>query len=385
MEWTRDQGARSALGFDPARYFAANPDIAVSALPGEDPRDTAARHFREFGQFENRMTQPIQEGQDWDAAYYGQQFIAPGGGYGEYNPAMSPSYSAAPTQAPGDFTEADLQAAIDAMYAPPPSPAGAPTGDMSSMPQRQGFEMGPYLSSDGGYESQFDPMDRSPGFASEMFSGALNPDGSLKHDGISLGQALGRAGSHIAGSMGPLGLARQAYDLVANHVGLPNTGSVMGSYDAARSYDRDAGGYTGGYAGDSGMGGGNLGTGVDGQADTGMADGRDSFANGGRVPAGAYVIPADVVSAKGEGSTEAGAKVLKMKYGGALVRGKGTGRSDEVMTRGPQGALALSNGEVVIPPKGVKKAGGAGALERVVLQERANYRDKLGKIPRPAR
>lgn len=108
------------------------------------------------------------------------------------------------------------------------------------------------------------------------------------------------------------------------------------------------------------------------------------YANGGKVPAGAHVIPADVVAAKGNGSSRAGALAYK-PLGGKLVDGSGDGRSDSVPAQGPRGALRLSRDEVVIPPQGVKKAGGHGALARDAMQTRQKFQKHLGALPPPRR
>jgi len=110
--------------------------------------------------------------------------------------------------------------------------------------------------------------------------------------------------------------------------------------------------------------------------------GTPGYASGGSVPAGAFVIPADVVAARGDGSSRAGALTYRA-LGGRVVDGPGTGRSDSIVRKGPRGALALSRDEVVIPPSGVRKAGGSGALDRHVMQTREEYRQKLGALPPP--
>lgn len=108
------------------------------------------------------------------------------------------------------------------------------------------------------------------------------------------------------------------------------------------------------------------------------------YANGGKVPAGSHVIPADVVAAKGNGSSRAGALTYK-PLGGRLVNGSGNGRSDSVPAKGPQGALRLSRDEVVVPPRGVRQAGGHGALSADSMQTRQKFQQHLGALPPPRR
>lgn len=108
------------------------------------------------------------------------------------------------------------------------------------------------------------------------------------------------------------------------------------------------------------------------------------YASGGKVPAGSHVIPADVVAAKGNGSSRAGALTYK-PLGGRLVNGSGNGRSDSVPAKGPQGALRLSRDEVVVPPRGVRQAGGHGALSADSMQTRQKFQQHLGALPPPRR
>jgi hypothetical protein len=77
---------------------------------------------------------------------------------------------------------------------------------------------------------------------------------------------------------------------------------------------------------------------------------------------GGFVVPADVVSMLGEGSTDAGLRALQAKYGSAVkpIRGPGTGQSDSISTsiEGKQPAR-VADGEAYIPPAVIAKHGGA--------------------------
>ncbi len=97
---------------------------------------------------------------------------------------------------------------------------------------------------------------------------------------------------------------------------------------------------------------------------------------------GAYIVPADVVAAKGNGSTQAGAQAYA-QLGGELIQGPGDGRSDSVPALGPDGPIALSNGEVHISPLGVAMAGGPQILDRDVLDTRNSFGRHLDVLPPP--
>jgi hypothetical protein len=84
-----------------------------------------------------------------------------------------------------------------------------------------------------------------------------------------------------------------------------------------------------------------------------------TYAAGGMAKGG-FVVPADVVSALGNGSTDAGLRALKVKLGSVKpIRGKGDGLSDSIPTSidGRQPAR-VADGEAYIDPKVVAKIGG---------------------------
>ena len=85
-----------------------------------------------------------------------------------------------------------------------------------------------------------------------------------------------------------------------------------------------------------------------------------SFANGGvaSLREGSFVVPADVVSHFGNGSTDAGLDTLQRHFGASPIRGHGDGMSDDIPTNidGKQEAR-VANGEAVIHPEKVKQIG----------------------------
>ncbi|MCV9940902.1 hypothetical protein OIU35_31515 [Boseaceae bacterium BT-24-1] len=100
------------------------------------------------------------------------------------------------------------------------------------------------------------------------------------------------------------------------------------------------------------------------------------------VPADAYVLPADVVSALGEGNTLAGVKVLEDLFG--------AGQFEETDDRPPIPIIA-AGGEFVVTPAQVLAAGGGDMeaghdeLDRFVKGVRAELVKTLKKLPGPAR
>lgn len=113
---------------------------------------------------------------------------------------------------------------------------------------------------------------------------------------------------------------------------------------------------------------------------TGAASGertyfRPSFtrlAKGG-LASGGFVVPADVVSMLGEGSTDAGIRALRAKFGEVkAIKGPGTGQSDSIKTtiEGRQPAR-VADGEAYIPPEVVQQHGGAKKFYAMLSKVRA--------------
>jgi hypothetical protein len=111
------------------------------------------------------------------------------------------------------------------------------------------------------------------------------------------------------------------------------------------------------------------------------------FAKGGLADGG-FVVPADVVSHLGNGSTDAGLQHLKNRMGAHPIRGAGDGMSDSIKTtiEGKQPAR-IANGEAYIPPEVVKQRGGAKNLYKMmdkVRKERTGSA-KQGKQINPSK
>jgi len=90
----------------------------------------------------------------------------------------------------------------------------------------------------------------------------------------------------------------------------------------------------------------------------GLAAGGMTGLGRGGLKNGAFVVPADVVSHLGNGSNDAGQKILARGLGARPIKGKGDGMSDSIATsiEGRQPAR-VADGEAYIPPEVVKKVG----------------------------
>ncbi len=101
------------------------------------------------------------------------------------------------------------------------------------------------------------------------------------------------------------------------------------------------------------------------------------------VEAGSFVIPADIVSALGEGNSEAGHSVLdKALKNGSLPRRSTGGRVVDILAAG---------GEYVVSPEVVQEIGkgqmkkGHDKLDRFVVETRKHLIKTLGKLPGPVK
>jgi hypothetical protein len=94
----------------------------------------------------------------------------------------------------------------------------------------------------------------------------------------------------------------------------------------------------------------------------GIAEKRSlGLAAGGLTPNG-FVVPADVVSHLGNGSSEAGLKLLVSKFDAEPIKGEGDGMSDSIPTTiGGKQEARVANDEAFISPEMVKRIGGGDA------------------------
>ena len=101
------------------------------------------------------------------------------------------------------------------------------------------------------------------------------------------------------------------------------------------------------------------------------------------VASGSYVVPADIVSAIGEGNTDTGFAILDHMM---KMRNKG-----EQPQAGPSVPIVAAGGEYVIAPIAVSHFGGGDmdrghkALDEWVKSERAKTIKTLQKLPGPKR
>lgn len=98
------------------------------------------------------------------------------------------------------------------------------------------------------------------------------------------------------------------------------------------------------------------------------------------VPRGCYVLPADIVSAFGEGNTAAGDKYLQRYFG-----------PEQPMGNIPMVPVSLSGGEWVVSPAHCAQVGrgdlkrGHDVLDALVKKVRADHKKTLGKLPGPVK
>ena len=87
--------------------------------------------------------------------------------------------------------------------------------------------------------------------------------------------------------------------------------------------------------------------------------GAPAFQAGGDMESNSFIVPADVVSALGNGSTEAGVEVLNQYLGMALpIQGPGDGLSDDIpATIDGEQPARVADGEVYVPPEVVAQLG----------------------------
>lgn len=103
------------------------------------------------------------------------------------------------------------------------------------------------------------------------------------------------------------------------------------------------------------------------------------------VPVDSYVIPADIVSALGQGNTDAGAAILDQMFRSSRGRAAG-GRAG-----GPSTDIVAAGGEYVVPPAAARRLGGGDAarghdaLDKMVKRLREQNIKRLRGLPGPAR
>lgn len=99
------------------------------------------------------------------------------------------------------------------------------------------------------------------------------------------------------------------------------------------------------------------------------------------VAAGAYVVPADVVAALGDGNSQAGMTKLARAFG----------PSTKKKAAGGSVPISISHGEFIVDPEQVARLGngdmkrGHGVLDATVKKVRSDYVGHLKSLPRPAR
>ena len=179
-------------------------------------------------------------------------------------------------------------------------------------------------------------------------------------------------------NLGPTGAFMSA--LGGKEAKAPNFGTIFGTPPEAQTYidnlSRISGDGSYDYSGLNSA----FGSSHSDYGDTGYdraEGGLISLAKGG-MASGGFVVPADVVSALGNGSTDAGLRKLSAMMGDVKpIKGKGDGLSDSIPTNidGKQPAR-VADGEAYIDPKTVKRLGGAKKLYAMMGKIRAQAHGK---------
>ena len=144
----------------------------------------------------------------------------------------------------------------------------------------------------------------------------------------------------------------------------PRLGPSKAGAEVARARKKAAGGFSGALTGKGG-----------GRADTRPVS----------VPDGSYVIPADVVSALGQGNSAAGQK----KLFGAFPESKPLKAARARRANGGSVPIQASDGEFVVSPSDIERIGGGDVahgheiLDAFVLQARQDHIDHLKNLPSP--
>jgi hypothetical protein len=144
-----------------------------------------------------------------------------------------------------------------------------------------------------------------------------------------------------------------------------------GAWNGGNQNDGNGGGNDGGNsgagagdgAGEGGSGASHAMGGLTKRMNTGGITSIPTFQDGGDMASDAFVVPADVVSALGNGSTDAGIRALNDYLGEAShIKGSGDGLSDDVPAtiEGDQPAR-VADGEAYIDPQTVSSLGGGDA------------------------
>lgn len=230
----------------------------------------------------------------------------------------------------------------------------------------------------------------NPGFAEQQrditFGGSLSP-GSVNDKSITAG--LGAIGYDDSApdmsvfdnsSSYDSGSSNQSYNFSGDDsmdFGSEAQGGPIGNQDFGGGFDY--GGSYDSYSSDSYSGGGGYSpTSYDSSYGGFFAQGGIASLAKGGMASGGFVVPADVVSALGNGSTDAGLRKLSAMMGDVKpIKGKGDGLSDSIPTNidGKQPAR-VADGEAYIDPKTVKRLGGAKKLYAMMDKVRAQAHGK---------
>jgi Family of unknown function (DUF6496) len=230
-------------------------------------------------------------------------------------------------------------------------------------------------------------------------------NGAMGPMGVNPGQMMPAAPAAPAPMAGPMAMAGGSGMLPTTPRALAVGGIAMpgvGNMNMAKSANLNPGKIQG--AGDRQLMHGPILSAVAGRTD----------AHRGAVPSGSYVIPADVVSGRGQGNTIAGSNVLSRMFkmgpygssGGAIHPGRSmphafpAPKMQQIMARGGKAKdkhrhvgkpvpVNLAGGEFIVPPANLMQVVHPNLdtahkiMDQFVLNERKKLRKTLGKLPPP--
>jgi Family of unknown function (DUF6496) len=247
-------------------------------------------------------------------------------------------------------------------------------------------------------------------YPGKFMGGPMNgvANGAMGPMGVNPGQMMPQAPSPMAPMAGPMAAAGGAGMLPTTPRALAVGGIAMpgvGPMNMAKSANLAPGPMQ--KAGDRQMMKGPILSAVSGRTD----------AHQGAVPSGSYVVPADIVSGRGQGNTIAGSNIMSRMFkmgpygtGAGTIKGSHTTAPKGMAAPKPQLSMAsrggakskhahigkpvpvnLAGGEFIIPPENLMATVHPNldiahkVMDKWVINERKKLRKTLGKLPGPVK
>lgn len=328
--FTREMGGTiptlKAAGMAAAPMLLAPPEMGGDDGSADDEAEMAKRRYKYAAQYTGGLRMP-------GAAYTSerQYFTEPTFTKLAEGGEVEPDVAKGMTGQSADAMRYLMGKTPSTQAFAPPAPEAPPAGTIVAMPDKPGgYAL--VATGDGGY-GYASPSAVGPGYGfSDAVQAGLNTSLGA---GLAWGASqLGLLGDMYSDTQAPV-TDMSSYSAESGGAGGWGGGDVSGGYGGVDS---------GGYSGD-GAGG--------------------YYKKGGIVDLkkGGFVVPADVVSALGNGSSEAGLEMLSKRFGAKPIKGKGDGQSDSIPAKiDRKQPAAVARDEAYLNPAQVKKAGGAKKL-----------------------